>query len=214
MIKLFLDIETIPADESVKAGLESHIRPPKNLSRPETLVRWETEAKPERVEDTFRKTALRGHQGRILCVGYIKERERGLTEDVITGLEPSILRYFWDLASDVDLFVGFNILNFDLRFIVQRSIIHGIRPTKRLPFSRYRSEPIYDVMQEWECWGRENIGLGDLAEALDLQSPKGELDGSKVYDYYRDGRLEEVYRYCMEDVRTTRAIYRKMTFQD
>ena len=53
-----------------------------------------------------------------------------------------------------------------------------------------------------------------MAEALDLESPKGDLDGSKVYDYYQDGRLEEVYRYCMEDVRTTRAIYRKMTFQD
>ena len=165
MIKLFLDIETIPADESIKAGLESDIRPPRNLSRPESLERWEAEAKPERVEDTFRKTALRGHQGRILCVGYIKETERGVAEDVISGLEPSILRYFWDLAKDVDLFVGFNILNFDLRFIVQRSIIHGIEPTRRLPFARYRSEPVYDVMQEWECWGREYIKLGELAEA-------------------------------------------------
>ena len=214
MIKLFLDIETIPADESIKAGLESGIRPPRNLSRPETLERWETEDRPEKVEDTFRKTALRGHQGRILCIGYIKESGKGFTEDVITGLEPSILRYFWDLATNVDLFVGFNILGFDLRFIMQRSVVHGIRPTKRLSFARYRSEPVYDVMQEWECWGREYIKLGALAEALDLESPKGDLDGSKVYDYYQDGRLEEVYRYCMEDVRTTRAIYRKMTFQD
>ena len=214
MIRLFLDIETLPADESIKAGLESKIRPPRNLSRPETLERWEAENKPEKVEDTFRKTALRGHRGRILCIGYIKEGPKGFNEDVITGLEPSTLRYFWDLAKDVDLFVGFNILSFDLRFILQRSIIHGIRPTRQLSFARYRSDPVYDVMEEWECWGRGNISLGELSEALGLVSPKGELDGSKVYDYYQDGRLDEVYRYCMEDVRTTRAIYRKMTFQD
>lgn len=123
------------------------------------------------------------------------------------------MRYFWDPATDVDPFVGFNILSLDLRFIVQRSIVHGIRPTKRLSFARYRSEPAYDVIQEWECWDLEYIKLGGLAEALDLESPKGDLDGSKVYDYYQDGKLEEVYPYCMEDVRTTRAIYRKMTVQ-
>jgi len=58
------------------------------------------------------------------------------------------LQDFWAVAKDIDLFIGFNILNFDLRFIYQRSIILGVRPSIDLPFVRYKKAPIFDVMQE------------------------------------------------------------------
>jgi predicted PolB exonuclease-like 3'-5' exonuclease len=67
-------------------------------------------------------------------------------------------------------------------------------------------------MQEWSKWGRDYISLDLLSRALGIPSPKESLDGSKVYPYYRAGRLDEIYEYCKRDVDTARQVYRRLTF--
>ncbi|MBI4523957.1 MAG: ribonuclease H-like domain-containing protein, partial [Deltaproteobacteria bacterium] len=121
---------------------------------------------------------------------------------------------FWKLVADIFLFVGHNILDFDLRFIYQRSVINRIKPSRGIPFARYRSAPVFDTMHEWTKWGRDSVGLDALAKALGLESPKANLDGSHVYDYHRVGRHPEIYEYCCRDVETVRRIYRRMTFTE
>ncbi len=212
MIKLFLDIETLPGDESLRGDIAAEVRPPATITRAETIKTWEEKQKPAKVEEEYRKTALEGLQGRILCIGYLREDGHGETEGVISGDERYILTAFWELAGDVDLFVGFNVLDFDLKFIIQRSIINGVRPSRTISFARFRSEPVYDVMWEWEHWGNKRISLDRLAQALGIVSPKDGIDGSKVYDYYKEGRTKEIYDYCLRDVRATREIYRRMNF--
>ena len=214
MIKLFLDIETLPGDESAREQIAAEITPPAHLSRPESIERWEQEEKPAAVDKKFREMALQGHRGCILCIGYIREEtdSPGPTEGVLTGDERAILSSFWELAEGVDLFIGYNILNFDFKFIWQRSVIHGVRPSRKLNFSRYRDDPVYDVMQEWAKWGMNLISLDALTRALGIPSPKGAVDGSKVYDYYKAGKAQEIYDYCLADVRATRAAYQRMNF--
>ena len=138
MIKLFLDIETLPGGEPVRQQIAEELSPPGNISRPERIEQWEVEEKPVQVDRRYRSTSLRGHAGRILCVGYIKEDSTGATEGVLTGDEPDILRAFWELARDVDQFVGFNILDFDLKFIWQRSVVNGVPPSREMSFRRYQ----------------------------------------------------------------------------
>ena len=130
----------------------------------------------------------------------------------LQGAETEIINAFWKLAADCNLFVGHNILDFDLRFIYQRSIIHQIKPSRDLPFARFRNAPIYDTMQEWSKWGREHASLDTLSKALSIPSPKESLDGSKVYPYYRAGKLAEIIEYCKRDVDSTRQVYRRLTF--
>jgi predicted PolB exonuclease-like 3'-5' exonuclease len=110
------------------------------------------------------------------------------------------------------LFVGHNILDFDLRFMYQRSVIHQIRPSRELPFGRFHNDPIFDTMHEWSRWGRESISLDRLSRALSIPSPKENVDGAKVYPYYRAGRLEEICDYCKRDVDSVRQVYRRLTF--
>ena len=55
------------------------------------------------------------------------------------------------------------------------------------------------------------ISLDKLCKALGLPG-KGEIDGSKVWDYVRDGRIAEVADYCADDVRKVWAVYQRMTF--
>lgn len=206
MKKMVLDIETLPADgENIEVlkKLWEEIRK-KNINNGKTVEKD--------FETFFRNTSFQGEFGRILCIAYAIDDEE---TEVLVGNEKEILQKFWGLAKDVNIFIGHNIMDFDLRFIYKRSIIHGVRPTRELSFARYRSEPIFDTMKEWEKWGAQGVSLHRLSIALGIASPKEEgIDGSKVYDYYLAGKTDEIAKYCKRDVEATRKVYKKMTFQN
>lgn len=191
---LFFDIETVPTDQSLQDNglLESQIK----LDEAEII----------------KKLSLSAATAKILCLAFAIEPPSGSAVEVLRGDEKEIVKNFWKLAVDCNLFVGHNVLDFDLRFICQRSIIHQIKPSREIPFTRFRNAPIYDTMQEWSKWGREHVSLDSLSKALGIPSPKENLDGSKVYPYYRAGKLAEIYEYCKRDVDTVRHVYRRLTF--
>lgn len=207
MRKLFLDIETIPADESKYDILkEIHAR---KLERHKPGINAKP---PETFEEYLESTGLDGAFGRICCLCYAIDDQKVQT---LYGDEARILIEFWQIAEKVDLFVGFNVMDFDLRFIYQRSIILGIKPSRQLNFAKYRSDPIYDIMWEWAKWNNSRISLDTLAKALGIPSSKGgEIEGRNVAQAYRDGRIREICEYCVKDVEVTRAIYHRVTFQD
>ncbi|MET0583342.1 MAG: ribonuclease H-like domain-containing protein [Candidatus Binatia bacterium] len=190
----FLDIETVPTDRSLQEnGL---LEPQIQLDEAELL----------------KKLSLSAVTAKIICICYAIEPPVDCEVQALQGAETEIINAFWKLAADCNLFVGHNILDFDLRFIYQRSIIHQIKPSRDLPFARFRNAPIYDTMQEWSKWGREHASLDTLSKALSIPSPKESLDGSKVYPYYRAGKLAEIIEYCKRDVDSTRQVYRRLTF--
>jgi len=191
---LFFDIETVPTEQSLQHSglLEAQMQ----LDEAEIIKRL----------------SLSAATARILCLAYALEPPADSPVAVLGGDEREILQSFWKLATETNLFVGHNVLDFDLRFIHQRSMIHQIKPSRELPFARFRSAPIFDTMHEWSKWGREHVSLDLLARALDIPSPKECLDGSKVYPYYRAGKLAEICEYCKCDVDTVRQVYRRLTF--
>jgi predicted PolB exonuclease-like 3'-5' exonuclease len=190
----FLDIETVPTDQSLTENnlLDSQMQ----LDEAELI----------------KKLSLSAATAKILCLCYAIEPPLGAEVQVLQGEEPDILKGFWKLAADCNLFVGHNVLDFDLRFIHQRSVIHRMKPSRDIPFTRFRNAPIYDTMQEWSKWGREHVSLDTLSKALGIPSPKENLDGSKVYPYYRAGRIAEIVAYCKRDVDSVRQVYRRLTF--
>jgi 3'-5' exonuclease len=111
--------------------------------------------------------------------------------------------------------IGHNIYDFDLLFLYKRSVVHRVRPYVTLSFARYRSQPIYDTMREWEKWGRSMVSLDNLARALGLESSKaGGITGATVYDHYCAGEHIAIADYCMRDVELTRNIYYRMCFEE
>ncbi|HOX41064.1 MAG TPA: ribonuclease H-like domain-containing protein [bacterium] len=204
MKRMYLDIETIPADGSKLDTI-------KQFWEEARLKNGGATKKGENDFETFyRNTSFQGEFGRILCLAYAIDD--GETE-CLRGDEKSILQQFWGIAKDVSVFIGHNIMDFDLRFIYKRSVILGVRPSRELSFARYRSEPIFDTMREWEKWGSTGVGLHRLSIALGLASPKEQgIDGSKVYDYYLAGKVDDICLYCMRDVEATRKVYQRMTF--
>jgi predicted PolB exonuclease-like 3'-5' exonuclease len=190
----FMDIETVPTDRS----LEENGLLGSQMQLDEA--------------DLIKKLSLSAATAKIICLCYAIEPPVNAEVQVLEGEETDIIKSFWKIAVDCNLFVGHNILDFDLRFIYQRSIIHQIKPSRDLPFARFRNAPIFDTMQEWSKWGREHASLDLLSKALSIPSPKESLDGSKVYPYYRAGRIADIVNYCKCDVDSVRQVYRRLTF--
>lgn len=207
-MKLFFDLETIPADKKLK-----HVAVAQALSRQNRYQNNKRSVKSK--EKLYRDSAISGDFGQIFCIGYAQNDQ---PVQIIKGEEVQILKVWWQVADRADLFIGHNIMDFDLRFIFKRSIINKIKPAARhlnLSFARYRSFPIYDTMREWEKWASSFISLDTLAKALGLESSKeGGIDGSQVYDYYLKGEHDAIYEYCKRDVTLTRQIYKRMVFED
>ncbi len=204
MNKLYFDIETIPANEEHKS-IYIEILKKKNASKTD--------------EDIYTSTSFEGTFGRICCIGIIKENSDGkiIQKEVFSGDEKNILTKFWQSAHGVHRFIGHNIWGFDLPFIYQRSIINDIKPRTDISFARYRNIPIYDTMLEWTLWNMDYSKmqkLDTLAKVLGLPTSKDEMDGSMVWDYYKQGRIEEINKYCMKDVELTRKVYKKMVFEN
>lgn len=205
--KLFFDIETIPAppktkDTAIKITFQKLLAKDSGLKLTKKLE-----------EDLFRQTAISGDFGRIFCIGYAINNEN---VQIIKGKENEIIQKWWLLADKADLFIGHNIMDFDLRFIFKRSVINNIKPSIKhlnLSFARYRNYPIYDTMREWEKWSASFIKLDTLAKILGLPSSKtGGINGSQVYDYYLLHKYAKIYKYCKKDVVLTRDVYKRMTF--
>lgn len=199
---MFFDIETLPAAKEAHVVLQE-IYDKKVIDGKKV---------PAEFIEFIEKTSFDGAFGRIACISY------GINNDVVKTItkenEKEMLQEFWQVAKNIDLFVGFNIIDFDMRFIIQRSIIWGVQPTQNLSFARYRSSPMYDVMYEWSKWNtQDKVSLDALAKALGIPSSKGgAIEGKDVAKAYEDGRIQEICEYCERDVELTRKIYKKMVF--
>lgn len=232
-MKIFIDIETIPTQspEDMQEIFDG-IKPPGNISKPETIEKWMREKAAAEAEKQWRKTALSGTSGEIVVIGAAVEDGEAYTVQRDVGIsEGNLLDVFWlgiaDLVSerfpessqvDLDgikpLWIGHNV-EFDVRFLKQRSIVHQIKPTLDIrPNERHGFGHLFCTMQEWAGY-REFIKLDTLCKALGIENPKDcGMDGSKVYDAWIEGRVDEIAAYCKRDVEAVREIYRRMMFQE
>lgn len=202
MKKLYLDIETLPAAGDKLAMLKELYQ---EYSKKDHFKKNKKD-----FDQYFRETSFQGEFGRIFCIGYAVDDQ---PVNCFYGEEKKLLTNFWELASNADLFIGHNIIDFDLRFIYKRSIINRVKPTKDLSFARYRNNPIFDTMREWDKWSNSSVSLHQLSVILGIASPKEDgIDGSQVYDNFLAGNTDKIVEYCKRDVEATREVYKKMNF--
>ena len=219
---IYFDIETIPTQsEHLKNHIQTNLTPPANYKKQETIDAWIEENK----DLAYRKTALNGGFGQVVCIGYaINDNDvRTIYFDDWATSESEILKTFFNeliecyrpSADITPHFIGHNIENFDLRFIYQRAIVLGIKPPSFLPLNSksYNNMYIFDTMTEWA--GKRNyVSLNEVCLSLGIPTKGDEIDGSKVWDFVQAGELKRVAEYCADDVEKVRAIYKRIAFQD
>jgi len=218
--KIYIDIETIPGqDEWIKEESASKVSPPGNMSKPETIQKWWSENGDEAIDTAWRKTALDGSLGEIICISWAINNGDPIAvyRNSINDNEGEMLTEFFanmkSVGSD-SKWIGHYITGFDLRFIWQRSVINRVKPTINIPYAAKPWEDnVFDTKIEWS--GAQSTGTGTLdsvCKALGYDG-KGDIDGSKVWDYVKQGRIEEVVEYCKDDVIKARLIHKRMTFE-
>jgi len=219
-MKIYIDIETIPCQLlGIKAQIASEIKPPANISKAETIAKWEEESKPDAVELAWRKTSFDGGYGQIVCASIAINDDAPIVfyDTQWLGAEALILvNLFEALAKPMrtlnPTFIGHYHADFDMRFIYHRAVINGIKPPPNMPFNvRPWDSKVFDTMYQWAGHGNR-ISLDNLCRILGIEG-KGGLDGSKVWDYVQTGRIDKVAMYCMADVHRVREVYKRMTFE-
>ena len=223
-MNIVFDIETIPTQEPrVKDLIANGITPPAALKKAESIAEWHANQKQTAIDEAIAKTSFDGAYGQICCIGWaIDDNDvMHVVGDEKTGIEI----FFSDVASCIrkdmlgggsisekPVFIGHNLAAFDFRFLFQRAVIHGIKPPACIPFNaKAWDAQIFDTMTYFAGFGNR-ISLDKLAKALGL-SGKGEFTGADVWPLYQAGKIAEIAEYCCDDVRLTREVYKRLTFQ-
>ena len=104
-------------------------------------------------------------------------------------------------------FTGHNIKEFDIPFICRRLLINGLSIPLFLDFQNMKpwETNMIDTFQYWRFGDYKHYtSLKLLAAALNVPSPKDDIDGSMVGDvYWVEKNLERIVIYCQKDVVTT-----------
>jgi len=148
-----------------------------------------------RIENEFFVVSVNAADGTEMKVGYFAD-------------EGEMINAFWRTAENHRLhLVGANILNFDLPYLMRRSMEFGVKVPIKLNLRRYQVDPICDLMQILAHWGSFRFKpLKWHCERYGIPIPMPDIDGSMVKD------LEDVdlAQYVASDVWITRELWRKM----
>lgn len=202
-----IDIETIgQTPEEIPSRALEHLY--RGLAR-DDVDEEELAQRKKVLEDRF---GLDPTTGRIVCIGLLDTDRR--EETAFFGeLETSILTSFWEYLGRVrpERFVTFNGKSFDFPYIRIRSAVLAVGPTMPLPTRRYSTHPHFDVREVLAGYDSRRKGnLDYFCAVFGIPSPKLHLDGSLVAEAFREGRIEEIVRYCLDDCRATAALYERL----
>ena len=92
-----------------------------------------------------------------------------------------------------DFVVGFNVRDFDFEVLAP----YLLTPVKNFP--------MLDLLVEFEKVRGHRISLQSIAQATLKSSKSG--SGWDAIQLYKDGKMEELKKYCLDDVRLTKDIY-------
>lgn len=139
--------------------------------------------------------------------------QEGITFKPMT--ERAMLEHFWNGAKYYQEFVSFNGRGFDVPFMVIRSAIYRMRPSKDLMSHRYLGSQFsearhIDLYDQLSFYGavRRTGGLHLWCRAFGIKSPKSDgVTGDDVTRLYREKKYEEIAKYNVGDLRATKELY-------
>lgn len=227
--KLVLDIETVGEDfDSLDHATQ------------ENLTRWiRKESETEEAYEVALKdlksglgfSPLTGETVALGVLDYYKnagvvyyqapgEKNAEFSEEGIAfkqSSEEEMLRKFWEGAREYQHFITFNGREFDIPFLMIRSAVRGIRPTKDLMRGRYLYQHATDAIHVdlrdqlsfyGAVWRKGSLHL--WSRAFGIPSPKiGGVTGDDVGRLFKEKKFKDIARYNVGDLRATRALYEK-----
>lgn len=208
---LCFDIETIPQQEPLQhSQYEDYKKRVKSYLK-KAFPNGCTYSEYKKVSGMIMATSP--YLGEIITIGIHSVSDDEEESIAIVGTEKEILTKFWNGIKGFNgLFVSFNGLDFDVPFIIKRSMKHGIRPTNNnfMDLKRFSRYPHFDVKQVVSDFDRYAIGnLDMLTQFVGVPSPKqGAIKAENVADAFKAGKIDEIAEYCINDVKSTFEVYK------
>lgn len=220
MKRLVFDIETVglPWESLAPSQQEYLLRDAEKEKTQKEKEKKQAELKEWR--------ALYPFTSKVVVIGmYYIEQQKGYvyyeseTEEVwqseetgfyYKGLpEKEILQKFWEFASKVDQLVTFNGRGFDVPFLMLRSAMLGIKPSKNLMGNRFDSKMHLDLLEQLSFYGGfRKFNLDFYCHGFGIKTPKSkDVSGAEVKTMYEEGRIKEIAEYCGRDIYATYQLY-------
>lgn len=220
---LFLDIETVPQYHSFEALPADW----KDL--------WATKAsvilrnrEDESVESIYERAGIYAEFGKIICISCAivqgSENNRKLAIKSFAGDdEKAILSAFSEMlvkwcANEPKYICAHNGKEFDFPYICRRLVINRLPLPLILNIAGKKPWEVnhVDTMEFWKFGDfKSYTSLNLLAHALDVPTPKDDIDGSMVARvYYEEKNIPRIATYCQKDVVTIVQIFLRMIGED
>jgi hypothetical protein len=132
-----------------------------------------------------------------------KIQYKGVTEE-------EMLSSFWRIIEVTDQVITFNGRNFDAPFLMLRSALLKIKPTKNLVGKRYDTSTHIDLLEQLTNFGlTRKFNLDFYCNAFGIESPKSKgISGMEVKNLFEAGRVKDIAVYCGEDIFATYQLYK------
>ena len=125
--------------------------------------------------------------------------------------EEEILRQFWNDVTRYDQFVTFNGRGFDCPFLLLRSAILRIKPSRNLMPYRYEPSIHCDLLDQLTFYGAtRKFSLDFYCKSFGIESPKSHgITGLDLGRLFGEKRFRDIADYCLGDVRATAELFRR-----
>jgi len=123
--------------------------------------------------------------------------------------EEEMLIKFWYFLTKADKLISFNGRQFDLPFLMLRSAMLKIKPSRNFIKSRYDTTKHIDLLDQFTFYGlTRKFNLDFYSRAFGIESPKSNgITGMDVNELYRAGKIEDIAIYCGDDIKATAELY-------
>ena len=211
---LVFDIETVPDTDGIRKLLDL---PPDTSAEDVANIAFHKRRQQNGTE------FLPHHQHRVVAISCaLREGDnfRVWTLGAPDAPEEEIIQRFFDgIDKYTPNIVSWNGAGFDLPVLHYRAMIHGIQAPRYWDMgdddrefkwnnyiSRYhmRHLDLMDVMAMYS--GRANAPLDQIAQLCGFPGKLG-MDGSKVWDAFKNGEIEAIRNYCETDVANTYLVF-------
>lgn len=202
---LFFDIETEVNAEALEYIPEP--KAPANYKDEGKIAAYIAEKKAE-ITST---AALDADYGKIVAismqVGTNVEPKAYLVGDEDMQTETDLINHFWSVYKACQgRSCGYNIIGFDLPYLLRRSFDLGIKVPVFPVLAKFRTEPTIDLMGILYNWGQAK-GLKWVCKRYGIKNDLPDLDGSQVATMDRD----TLRAYATNEVKLVVDLYQRMS---
>jgi 3'-5' exonuclease len=182
---------------------------------------------PEKKEDVLRNLNLHAVTSQIIAISMLNPDSAmgkvlfqsdhaeayGSTDGMIqykSGSEKEILKEFWEVITSYSQFITFNGRSFDCPFILLRSALCGIKPSRNIMPYRYDTHQHCDLLEQFTFYNvSRKFSLDFFCKAFGIPSPKSHgITGLDMKELFEAKRYHDIADYCLGDTIATAELFR------